>query len=160
MGIEIERKFLVKDNFVKNMIYTNKYNNKINIKQGYITNSPEKVVRVRISNNNAYLTIKGKNDGPSRLEFEYDISLSDAEHMIENMCENIIEKIRYIFKISDDIWEVDVFGGNNDGLIVAEAEIPSIDYPLSIPEWIKMEVTDDIKYYNNNLSINPYTKWN
>jgi len=160
MGIEIERKFLVKENFVKNMIYTNKYNNKINIKQGYIMNSPEKVVRVRISNDNAYLTIKGKNDGPSRLEFEYDIPLSDAERMIETMCENIIEKVRYIFRISDDIWEVDVFEGNNNGLIVAEAEIPSIDYPLSIPEWIKMEVTDDIKYYNNNLSINPYIKWN
>jgi len=159
MGTEIERKFLVDKDFVEDLIENHKYDAIKHINQGYILNTSEKVVRVRIADNEAYVTIKGKNEGALRPEFEYEIPISDAEYLIANMCQNIIKKIRYIVYISDDAWEIDLFQGENSGLIVAEVEIPSIDYNLKIPPWVKEEVTDKTQYYNNNLSKHPYKSW-
>ena len=158
MGVEIERKFLVNEEKLNNII------NKADIKgkyiiQGYIFNSKEKVVRVRMVDNNGYITIKGANVGMTRPEYEYEIPVVDADEMLETMCDTYIEKIRYLIKINDDTWEVDVFNGTNTGLIVAELEVPSEDYKFDIPDWIELEVTDDTKYYNNNLLKNPYKEW-
>ena len=153
MGLEIERKFLVDFNSIENI------NKSIYIKQGYILNSPEKVVRVRLSDEACYLTIKGENSGMSRPEFEYEIPRDEAEYLLDNMCLDIIEKTRHIVCIFGDMWEIDEFHGSNDGLIVAEVEIPSEEYDLSLPKWILEEVTDDARYYNSNLAITPYKEW-
>jgi len=154
MGIEIERKFLIDFEAVKSQGFDESFY----IKQGYILNSREKVVRVRVTDNKSYLTIKGKNDGASRPEFEYEIPKSDAEGMLK-MCSDILEKTRHIFHIFGDVWEIDEFHGDNEGLVVAECEIPSKDYDLTLPKWVKEEVTDKTQYYNNNLSINPFKEW-
>jgi len=159
MGIEIERKFLVKTDILKDLIENNFFNNKITIKQGYILNSKEKVVRIRITNDKSYITIKGQNKGLSRPEYEYEIPKIDSEEMINTLCSNIIEKTRYVWKNNGNIWEVDIFHGDNEGLILAEVEIPSEDYYIELPNWIDKDVSNDIKYYNNNLIENPYKDW-
>jgi len=156
MGKEIERKFLI-DFTIFNK---DDFNNKFYIKQGYILNSKEKVVRIRVTGKECFLTIKGQNDGAERPEFEYSIPKEDAKEMLDTMCDDIIEKTRHIFHIFGDIWEIDVFHGENKGLIVAEVEIPTKDYELKLPKWIIKEVTDDPRYYNNNLIKNPFSTWN
>ena len=155
MGIEIERKFLIDFSAFDGQNFDSSFE----IKQGYILNSPEKVVRVRVSDDKCYLTIKGENTGMSRPEFEYEIPRYEAEQMINTMCESIVEKTRNIFHIFGDVWEIDVFHGDNDGLVVAEVEIPSEDYELRLPKWVIKEVTDDVKYYNNSLISCPYKDW-
>lgn len=159
MGIEIERKFLLDEEFVNEFIKHKNYNNVITIKQGYILNSQEKVVRVRLTNDKCYITIKGENSGMVRSEFEYEVPKNDAEYLLDNMCSDVIEKNRYIIHNLNDVWEIDVFGGNNTGLTVAEVEIPSEDYDLSLPSWVKQEVTDDARYYNSSLVTTPYKEW-
>lgn len=153
MGIEIERKFLI------NFDAINHVEDEICIQQGYILNTPEKVVRVRMTDQKSFITIKGKNVGPSRPEFEYEIPEADAMDMLDNMCDSVIVKTRFIFSIFGDVWEIDIFDGDNEGLIVAEVEIPSEDYDLRLPKWVLKDVTDDPKYYNNNLITNPYKNW-
>ena len=153
MGIEIERKFLIDFNKIKD------FDDKYYIKQGYILNSKEKVVRVRVTDNKCFLTIKGQNIGMTRPEFEYEIPRYEAEQMLDTMCSDVLEKTRYIFSIFCDVWEIDEFHGDNKGLIVAEVEVPSEDYNLTLPKWIVEEVTNDTKYYNNNLIKNPYKDW-
>jgi len=158
MGVEIERKFLVNAEKLNNII--NKADiGSLYIRQGYILNSKEKVVRVRVADNNGYITIKGSNVGMTRPEFEYEINVAEAEQMLDTMCDSYIDKIRHLIKINDDTWEVDVFMGDNRGLIVAELEVPTEDYKFDIPDWIELEVTDDAKYYNNNLLKKPYKEW-
>jgi len=119
------------------------------------------VVRARIKGDEGFLTIKGENEGAVRTEFEYDIQADDAIDIIENYCteDNIIEKVRYEIKKSIHIWEVDVFTGLNEGLIVAEIELKSENEIFEKEDWVTIEVTDDNKYYNSNLMKNPYTKW-
>jgi adenylate cyclase len=155
MGIEIERKFLIDFSAFDKC----DFDDSIEIRQGYIHNSKEKVVRVRVQNDKCYLTIKGKNNGASRPEFEYEIPKEDAEIMLDTMCINIIEKTRHIFSNFGDTWEIDEFHGDNEGLVVAEVEIPSEDYELQIPKWVTKEVTEEVKYYNNNIAINSYKDW-
>ena len=155
MGVEIERKFLIDFSFFDEQ----DFDSKLEIRQGYILNSVEKVVRVRVSDDKCYLTIKGENSGMSRPEFEYEIPRYEAEQMIDTMCSTIIEKTRNIFFVHGDKWEIDVFRGDNDGLIVAEVEIPSEDYHLRLPKWVIKEVTDDVRYYNNSLISCPYKDW-
>ena len=153
MKKEIERKFLVKkDLFLPNT--EGEY-----IAQGYLSSTPERTVRVRIKNNRGYLTIKGKNEGISRSEFEYEIPESDAKELLQ-LCEpSIIIKRRYIVNINDSIWEVDVFEGENAGLIVAEIELKSEEDTFSKPDWIGEEVSFDVRYYNSNLSKRPFKFW-
>ena len=154
MAIEIERKYLVDINKLP------KLNNGFVIKQGYISTTNNTVVRVRIKNTKAYLTIKGENNGMSRTEFEYEIPLNDANNMIDNLCSKpIISKVRYEIKHHNHIWELDIFEEENKGLIVAEIELQNENEKFELPIWIKQEVTNDNKYYNSNLIENPFCKW-
>ena len=154
MGIEIERKFLVDVNKLPTL------NNGYKIKQGYIQTVDRTTVRVRIRDKEAFLTLKGKNVGASRLEFEYPIPLEDANDMLTNLCQtSFIEKTRYLVKHEGHVWEVDIFEGSNKGLVVAEVELGSENETFSLPNWVTKEVTDDMRYFNSNLILNPYTKW-
>jgi len=155
MAKEIERKFLVniddKSLVLENPIY---------IKQAYIKTNNKTTIRIRTANNDAYITLKGKTEGISRDEFEYDIPLDEANDMIEKFCDkNIIEKKRYKIKYDNKTWELDIFDGDNKGLIIAEIELESEDEVFNKPSWITTEVTDDKKYYNALLIDNPYKKW-
>lgn len=154
MGIEIERKFLVDNALLPTL--TNGYQ----IKQGYIKTLDHSTVRVRIRNQEAFLTIKGKSTGISRLEFEYPIPLEDANTMLNNLCQtSIIEKIRHPVKYKGHLWEIDIFHGQNRGLVVAEIELKSKNEMFVLPPWIKKEVSEDKRYANSNLIKVPYLEW-
>lgn len=154
MAFEIERKFLIDSEKI------GKLENGYAIKQGYIDTVGNKVVRIRIRDENAFLTIKGEHEGIKRLEFEYEIPFDDANEMLEKLClESMIEKTRYEVKIADHIWEVDFFHGENEGLIVAEIELEDVNETFVIPDWVGEEVTDELKYHNSHLMLNPYSKW-
>jgi len=155
MGIEIERKFLVDREVFKSLETDGNYF----ISQGYILNTPEKVVRIRVTTDKSYITVKGANVGASRPEFEYPIPKKDAEIMLNTMCENVVKKTRHIFHIYGDVWEIDEFYGDNKGLIVAECEVPSEDYELRLPKWIIEEVTGQERFYNNSLANYPFSEW-
>ena len=154
MATEIERKFLVKGDLWRSLGTGESY------KQGYIPTQDQTAVRIRIVGDRAYLTIKGKNQGMVRAEFEYPIPLSDAEMMLATLCRPpFIEKIRYRIPQGDLIWEVDEFSGENQGLILAEVELQSEHQAIAIPTWIGQEVTADPRYYNSNLVNHPYQCW-
>lgn len=147
MGLEIEYKFLVKNDNYKKMS-TKSYR----IRQGYLSRVPERVVRVRIKGNAGYLTVKGKNHGATRLEFEYEIPLEDAERMLE-LCDGpVIDKIRYIVAYEGHKWDVDEFLGGRTGLVIAEIELGSENEPFAIPDFIGEDVTGNPQYYNSNLN--------
>ena len=154
MGIEIERKFLIHKELIGPL------KNGYQIKQGYIKTVDFTTVRVRIRDKEAFLTIKSKNKGTSRLEFEYPIPLQDAQEMLENLCQTaLVEKTRYLVVHKGHTWEVDVFEGHNKGLIVAEIELQNKEEAFALPKWIDKEVSDEARYYNSNLISHPYTKW-
>lgn len=147
MGIEIERKFLV-----KNFSYRDKAERFIEIKQGYLCREPERIVRVRTCDSKGFITIKGKTVGATRLEFEHEIPLFDAELMLQLCIPPILSKTRYIIIGVDNlIWEIDEFHGHREGLTIAEVELKREDQPVSIPEFVGKEVTGDPQYYNSNL---------
>jgi len=153
MAVEIERKFLINIDELE-------LEDGLDIKQGYIKTADNTVVRVRVKGTKGFLTIKGENVGAKRLEFEYEIPLEEANEMLEKLCSNpIIDKTRYEIKYANHLWEVDVFYGDNEGLVVAEVELEDEDEKVELPSWIKQEVTSDIKYYNNQLIKNPYKNW-
>ena len=151
MPKEIERKFLVDKTWKPS-------GDGENISQGYLSNKKEAVVRVRIKGKKGYLTVKGENKGITRAEFEYEIPVGDAEEMLK-LCEKKLEKVRYKEKVGAHTFEIDVFGGDNEGLTVAEVELKSEDEAFAKPEWILEEVSGDTKYYNSNLVSNPYKLW-
>ncbi|MCU0446661.1 MAG: CYTH domain-containing protein [Microscillaceae bacterium] len=154
MAIEIERKFLVKNLDWQAEAIKTYY------KQGYVCNEKDKVVRVRIAGEQAFLTIKGKAQGISRLEFEYTIPLADAHTLLNELCEKpLIEKYRYLLDYQGFTWEIDEFLGDNAGLIVAEIELRSESEAFSRPQWLGEEVTTDTRYLNANLIHNPYKNW-
>lgn len=154
MGKEIERKFLVKDDSFKNLTQGSKY------RQGYLNSMKERVVRVRTIDDKGFLTVKGITTGATRVEYEYEIPVKDADAMLDDLCEKpLIEKNRYKIGFESFIWEVDEFFGENQGLIVAEVELEREDQHFEKPEWISEEVTGDPKYFNLNLIQNPYSKW-
>ena len=154
MGIEIERKFLVHPDKLPKL--TNGYT----IKQGYIPTHDLTTVRIRIQDKEAFLTIKGKSVGASRLEFEYSIPLADAKIMLENLCStSYVDKTRYLIDHQSHTWEVDVFEGLNKGLIVAEIELHSEEKNFTLPEWVSKEVTHDKRYFNSQLIEYPYSQW-
>lgn len=155
MGKEIERKFLV-DEPLWNEV-TKPEGTKI--KQGYLFNQGNKSCRVRIAGQKAILNIKHKIDDLHRGEFEYEIPFADGLDLLENISENNIEKTRYEFPLGIHTWEVDVFEGANTGLVVAEIELDSADEPFEKPLWVTQEVTEDEKYLNTNLAVNPFSKW-
>lgn len=153
MAIEIERKFLVLNpDFLKGRQGTE-------YKQGYL-NREGATVRVRIAGENAFLTIKGKSDGISRLEYEYAIPRTEANEMLANLCAlPPIEKTRYLIDFAGKCWEVDVFHGANKGLIVAEIELNDVDEHFEKPDWLGEEVSHDPRYFNSQLASNPFCTW-
>jgi len=154
MGIEIERKFLIDTDKLPAL------QNGYTIKQGYIQTVDHTTVRVRIRNDEAFFTIKGKSVGASRLEFEYPIPLQDANDMLDNLCQtSVIDKTRYLVEHEGHVWEVDVFEGSNKGLVIAEVELDSEEEAFSLPSWVIQEVTDDARYFNSNLIKNLCCNW-
>ncbi len=154
MSIEIERKFLITGSDWQQGPQPSQY------RQGYIFAEEKGVVRVRIIDQKGYLAIKSAPVGLKRHEYEYEIPFSDANAMLDGLCENyIVEKMRYKLKYSDHIWEIDKFTGCNEGLIIAEIELSDENESFERPPWIGKEVTQDPKYHNSNLSKKPYCQW-
>lgn len=154
MGIEIERKYLVKGDDWKKQGKGQLY------QQGYLSSHPDRTVRVRTVEDRGYLTIKGRTAGASRAEFEYSIPYSDAQAMLQHLCEQpILEKYRYRIVYERVVWEVDEFQGENLGLVVAEVELNAADQAILLPAWVDKEVTDETRYYNANLVKHPFSKW-
>ena len=155
MSAEIERKYTVKDQSYRQESIECKY-----YKQGYISIDKERTVRIRISGNNAFITLKGVTTGCTRKEFEYPIPVADAAEMLGSLClPSIIEKKRYIYPYAGHKWEIDEFMGNNDGLVIAEIELKSESEQFDLPPFIETEVTGDPRYYNSNLAKHPYKTW-
>lgn len=148
MGLEIERKFkVVGDDWRAAAV------KHAEIVQGYLSTVVDRVVRVRTKDGEGALTIKGVTSQASRTEYEYSIPLEDAEHLLHELCvQPLLEKTRYYIPQGDLIWEVDVFHSPQDGLILAEIELPAVDHAFERPPWIGEEVTGDPRFYNQNIS--------
>ena len=154
MAKEIERKFLVKGDAWKRAAKGIEY------RQGYLSSVKERVVRVRTIENKGFLTIKGVTKGVSRTEFEYEISVADANIMLDEICEKpLIEKKRYKISFGGLVFEVDEFFGENEGLVVAEVELKDEKQKVDLPDWIDAEVSGDPRYFNSNLIRHPFSKW-
>lgn len=155
MAQEIERKFLVKDDFI------GQAGESILIIQAYLSLDKERTVRIRIQNEQAFLTIKGKSNvsGLSRYEWEKEIDQSEAKELLKLAIGSSIEKIRYRIPVGNHVFEVDVFSGENEGLVLAEVELQSEAEVFEKPEWLGKEISGDPRYYNSNLVLNPFNKW-
>jgi CYTH domain-containing protein len=156
MSLEIERKFLVKNDDFKNQFYQKK-----TLKQGYLNSDKNRTVRIRVADDKAYITIKGKSNlsGTTRFEWEKEIDKTEAEHLLL-LCEpSIIDKTRFYIKSENHIFEVDEFYGDNTGLIVAEIELNSENESFKKPLWLGKEVTGDKRYYNSSLSKVAFKNW-
>ena len=152
MGVEIERKFLVLGSSWRQGSGTL-------FSQGYLNRDKDRTVRVRIAGEKAFLTIKGRTEGASRAEFEYEIPFLDGQELLL-LCERpLIEKVRRVIIHEQSTWEVDEFLGDNTGLVVAEIELQSEGQSFVRPEWLGEEVTHDPRYFNSNLSKKPYKSW-
>lgn len=147
MGVEIEHKYLVRDDSYREMASSSE-----DICQGYLCRVPERTVRVRTRGERGYITVKGKNRGDSRLEFEYEIPYCDAKEML-SLCEPpLLDKTRYLVEFDGHTWEVDEFHGKLQGLVTAEIELPASETDYTLPPFIGENVTGDSRYYNSNLS--------
>ncbi len=155
MAQEIERKFLVHHDLWHNL---EKPGGQV-FRQGYLLTDPQKTIRVRLTPDQAFLTIKGLTTGATRPEFEYSIPVSEATELLDLFATTELAKTRYLLPYAGKTWEVDVFAGANAGLIVAEIELDSEDETFALPEWVAGEVTHDARYYNANLARQPYTSW-
>jgi len=155
MAKEIERKFLVTSEAWRRHI-----RKAVAYRQGYMANNEKVSVRVRISDDDARLNIKSATLGVYRLEYEYSLPLNDAQQMLDELCMRpLIEKTRYYVDDAGHTWEVDVFEGDNAGLVVAELELDDEDAPYTRPDWVGEEVSDDPRYYNVCLVEHPYKDW-
>ena len=155
MGYEIERKFLVKGEYKSQSFKS------FAIKQGYLSVSGVNVVRVRVIDDKAFITVKSSAiaDSIVRREWEYEIPVKDAEEMLLLCEEGMISKTRYLVEVGKHVFEVDEFYGDNEGLLIAEVELGHEDEPYEIPEWLGKEVTGNVRYYNSFLSMHPYKTW-
>lgn len=152
MGVEIERKFTVRADFCPQGAGTE-------MAQGYLSRDPQRTVRVRLAGGRGYLTVKGETRGMVRAEYEYEIPPSDARAMLALCDPPLVEKTRYVMDAAGRRWEVDVFHGANDGLVVAEVELPSEMAEVTLPAWVEREVTGEKRYYNSSLIVHPYHSW-
>ncbi|MGB0896014.1 MAG: CYTH domain-containing protein [Flavobacteriaceae bacterium] len=154
--IEIERKFLVLSDAFKQDAFK-----ETRITQGFLCTDPERTVRVRVKGEQGFLTVKGASNasGTSRFEWEKDIGVEEAQSLLKICKQGVIDKIRYEVKMGDHIFEVDEFFADNTGLIIAEVELTSEDEVFEQPIWLGEEVTGDARYYNSQLSLNPFCKW-
>jgi adenylate cyclase len=154
--IEIERKFLVSSESFKT-----KSHKQTRIIQGFLNTDPQRTVRVRLKDDKGVLTVKGlsSNDGLSRFEWEKDISKTDAEALLQLCEKGVIDKVRYEVNVGEHVFEVDEFSADNEGLIIAEVELTHEDEMFEKPDWLGKEVTGDIRYYNSQLSKQPFKTW-
>ena len=153
---EIERKFLVTSTAFKEEAQT-----ATRITQGYLSTDPERTVRVRIKGDKGFLTIKGKSNdsGTTRIEVEEEITIAKAEILLKLCLPGVIDKTRYEVPQGNHTWEIDDFHGSNEGLIIAEIELSAEDEIFNKPQWIGKEMTGDKRFYNSQLSKNPYSEW-
>lgn len=154
MGIEIERKFLVKDDGWRGQAMQATH-----FSQGYLSRDPARTVRVRIAGPQAFLTIKGATTGATRAEFEYAVPVEDARQLLAMSDGPVVEKVRHLCVVDGLTWEVDEFLGANAGLVVAEIELVSEDQAFTRPAWLGDEVTGDARYANARLAVAPFTTW-
>ena len=155
MGVEIERKFLVVDN-----TWRQATTHSVEMRQGYLSSSPACSIRVRREGSHAALNIKSATLGIERLEFEYPIATADADAMLDALCDGkSLFKTRYYIQHDGMTWELDVFHGDNDGLVVAEIELDDAGQGFNKPAWAGAEVSDDPRYYNVCLIDKPYSSW-
>lgn len=154
--IEIERKYLV-----TSLDFKNDYFAKNEIAQGYLSSNPKRTVRIRIKGTKGYLTIKGigNESGISRFEWEKEIELNEAKQLLILCEKGVIEKTRYEVKSGNHTIEIDEFHGDNIGLIIAEIELEDENESIEKPHWLGNEVTNDERYYNSYLSLNPFKNW-
>jgi CYTH domain-containing protein len=154
MPNEIERKFLVNGAGWRSFGPGTRY------RQGYLSTTPERSVRVRVGGDEGFLTIKGKTVGAIRAEYEYAIPVAEANELLDKLCKRpLIEKTRYRINHQGLTWEVDEFEGANAGLVIAEVELESEDQAVVFPDWVGEEVTGDPRYYNASLVANPFSEW-
>jgi adenylate cyclase len=154
VGVEIERKFLVDVSLWRPL------GAGVDIRQGYLVSSQQLAVRIRIAGAEAFITVKGEASGVSRAEFEYAVPLDEAQTMLDRLCtSSIVEKTRHHEMVGGKLWEVDVFHGDNHGLVVAEIELLSEDEAFERPPWAAAELSHDPRYLNANLARTPFTKW-
>lgn len=155
MALEIEHKFLLANDDWRKDVYESVY-----YRQGYLSSLPTNSIRVRICGQQAWLNIKSATIGSHRHEFEYELPFSDAQEILTHLClKPIIEKTRHFVLDHGNTWEIDEFSGLNAGLIVAEIELAEIGQQFYKPPWLGAEVTQDYRYYNNNLATTPYSAW-
>jgi len=152
MGVEIERKYLVAGDGWKSV-------SPVILSQGYLNTDKARTVRVRTTGSDAFLTIKGITSSISRPEYEYAIPIDDARELLALCSDSIIQKNRYVLPIGDVVWEIDEFLGDNEGLIIAEAELISETQIIELPEWIGKEVSGETRYYNSSLASMPFKHW-
>lgn len=154
--IEIERKYLV-----TSLDFKNDYFAKNEIAQGYLSSNPERTVRIRIKGTKGYLTIKGigNESGTSRFEWEKEIEIDEAKQLLKLCEKGVIEKTRYEVKSGNHTIEIDEFHGDNNGLIIAEIELEDENESIEKPHWLGNEVTNDERYYNSYISLNPFKNW-
>ena len=150
---EIERKFLV------NTELWQPQSDGLEIKQGYLSTDKERVVRVRTKGNKAFLTIKGKSQGISRVELEYEIPVKEAKVLLQLSKNHPIEKTRFVEQHNGKTWEIDIFENENEGLVLAEVELESENEEINLPTWVTKEVSEDHRYFNAWLSENPFCEW-
>ncbi len=155
MPLEIEHKFLLKNNDWKKDIHKS-----VEYKQGYLISDNKRSIRIRVSNDKAWINIKSSTIGIHRQEYEYQIPLDEGLEILNTLCEKpLIEKTRHLVNCKQHTWEIDVFTGDNKGLIIAEIELTEIGETFYKPAWVDKEVSNDLRYYNNNLCKNPYKNW-
>lgn len=153
MGTEIERKFLVTDPSVVVGIEGTA------LRQGYLSRAPDRSVRVRRSGDRAWITVKGLSVRATRSEWEWEIPIDDADGMLAICDGPILEKTRYVVRYGGRAWEIDVFGGANAGLVMAEIELEAEGAAVVLPPWVGREVTDDPRFYNSALAVAPFGSW-
>ena len=155
MATEIERKYLV-----RNDDWRARAHREVRYLQGYLATTRHCSVRVRVGGDTAFLNVKGATVGASRLEFEYTVPVEDAEVMLRELCAGrVVEKTRYFVPHGGREWEVDVFEGDNAGLVVAEIALDDEAETVALPDWAGEEVTGDVRYYNSHLAVTPFREW-
>lgn len=155
MGVEVERKFLVANNQWRKRV-----SRSLNMTQGYLGKAGKASVRVRVAGDQAWLTIKSAAQGMTRLEYEYPVPVAEGREMLSRLTRQaIVAKTRYWVQDGQNTWELDVFQGENEGLVIAELELEREDQEFDRPPWLGPEVTHDARYYNSSLSEHPYSLW-
>ena len=155
MALEIERKFLLQSDEWRSLAKS-----RVLMRQGYLGSGDRSSVRVRTADGQAWLNLKAKRSGRTRLEYEYPIPPADADEILHHLCTGpLVEKYRHEAVVGPHVWEIDEFIGDNAGLIVAEIELDSEDERFDRPAWVGKEVTEDERYYNFNLAQRPFSQW-